>query len=157
MGHSLERRPASLPSAIQATLAEVAETLAAVSAATTLKQRNALHQRACAGLVFAYWQAKFDHPRALLDRKREARIVARLRENEGDVGELLYVLDMAAKDPWTTGEDPKAGRPYDGIETIFRDRSQVERFAERSAAYRAGKPHPTAVKYLGATNGQTEG
>lgn len=95
-----------------------------------------------AEVVFAYWAARMAHPKAILDQKRERKIVARLKENRGDLGELLYVVDGARKDDWLMGRDPRAPRTYDGIETIFRDREQVERLANLTSGYRAGKPHP---------------
>jgi uncharacterized protein YdaU (DUF1376 family) len=77
--------------------------------------------------AFAYWQARLGHPGAILDRKRASRIEARLRENGGDVSELLYAVDGALRDDWLMGRDAKSHRRYDGIETVFRDREQVER------------------------------
>jgi len=77
--------------------------------------------------AFAYWQARLGHPGAILDRKRAARIEQRLRENGGDVSELLYAVDGALRDDFLMGRDPKATRRFDGIETVFRDRAQVER------------------------------
>jgi hypothetical protein len=90
--------------------------------------------------IFVYWQAKLGHPGALLDRKRSAKLEARLRENGGDVSELLYAVDGALRDDWLMGRDPKAPRRYDGIETVFRDRAQVERLVA-TAPGRNG-PHP---------------
>lgn len=103
--------------------------------------------RAKAGLIFAYWAKCLHHGRALLDKKRERRLLARLKENEGDVSELLYVIDGARADDWLMGRDVRSDRRYDGIETIFRDREQVERLAETCDDYRNAKPHPLAVKY----------
>ncbi len=103
--------------------------------------------RAKAGLIFAYWAKCLHHGRALLDKKRERRLLARLQENAGDVSELLYVVDGARHDDWLMGRDPRSDRRYDGIETIFRDREQVERLAETCDDYRSDKPHPLAVKY----------
>lgn len=104
-------------------------------------------QAAQATLVFAYWAKMMLKPRALLDEKREKRIVARLRENSGDVSELLYVVDGAKRDDFLMGRSLNASRPYNGIETIFRDREQVERLAETQLGYRKGTAHPLAVKY----------
>jgi chorismate mutase len=100
-----------------------------------------------AALVFAYWSKRLHHDKTLLDRKREARLLARLRENDGDVSELLYVVDGAAADDWIMGRDVRSARRYDGIQTIFRDREQVERLAEVCTEYRAGRPHALALKY----------
>lgn len=101
----------------------------------------------CAEVVFAYWAAKLGHPEALLDRKRETRIMARLRENNGNWGELCYAVDGALKDDWLMGRDERSRRRYDGIETIFRDREQIERLARECRGYRDGKLHPLVVKY----------
>lgn len=81
-------------------------------------------------VVFSYWQSRMQKPRAILDAKRFHRLSSRLRENGGDVSELLHVVDGALRDEWLMGRDPRAGRKYDGIETIFRDREQVERLFE---------------------------
>lgn len=92
-------------------------------------------------IVFRYWMAKMSHPRAVLDKKRQTKIAARLRENNCDVDELLYVIDGAKRDDWTMGRDPKSTKPYDGIETIFRDRGQVEKFTDL-APHSDQRPHP---------------
>jgi len=80
-------------------------------------------------VIFEYWRDRMgkDARRTLLDDKRTARILARLRENDGDVSELLHVIDGALKDSWLMGTEANCQRRYDGLETIFRDRSQVER------------------------------
>lgn len=81
-----------------------------------------------ADVLFAYHRDRFGHPRAILDDKRRNRIIARLRENGGDVSELLYALDGALKDDWIMGRAKESTKKYDSIDTIFRDRGQVERF-----------------------------
>jgi hypothetical protein len=101
-----------------------------------------------AELVFSYWAAKLDHPKALLDAERERRLVKRLEENGGDVHELLYVVDGARKDEWTMGTAKGSTKKFDGIETIYQDRAHVEKFASMCPAYKNGDPHPMAVKYL---------
>jgi hypothetical protein len=83
-----------------------------------------------AQVVFAYWAARLCHPKAVLDRKRETRLTARLRENGGGVTELLYAVDGALRDEFLMGRDPQARRAFDGIETVFRDRGMVERLVE---------------------------
>jgi hypothetical protein len=104
-------------------------------------------REAQAQLLFAYWQAKLDHKSALLDRKRLARLVARLKENAGNVNELLYVVDGTLKDDHLMGRE--GGKAYDGIETLFRDRGQVERLSVQGG-YVPGKVHPMVRKYPGA-------
>ncbi len=100
-----------------------------------------------AEIIFAYWAARLHHPAALFDQKRERRLLARLRESGGDWGLLCYAVDGALTDDWLMGRDMHSPRKYDGIETIFRDRAQVERLAELCPHFRAGQPHPLVTKY----------
>lgn len=96
-----------------------------------------------AEMVFYYWCAKFDHMNSRLDAKREARIVSRLKENDGDVNEIFYALDGAHADDFimARGEHSTKKR-YDGIETVLRDRGQVERFSQSRAKFVRGDRHP---------------
>ena len=128
---------------IQAHLAQV---LADVQAGTQQRLRATEVRELQAELVFAYWAAKLNHNGTRLDTKRLHRLTARLRENEGDVHELLYVVDGALRDPYLIGQN-QSGTKYDGIETVFRDRGQVERLAAL-ANYAPGKQHKMATKYL---------
>jgi hypothetical protein len=109
-------------------------------------------RKVAASLVFAYWAAKTGHTRALLDPKRESILVRGLRDNGDNPHELLYVVDGALKDDWTMGRDPRSTKRYDGIETLFKDRAHVEKFAGLCQGYKDGKPHPMAVKHLGETD-----
>lgn len=102
--------------------------------------------RACAALVFAYWAKRLRHSRALLDDKREGQILARLRENHGDVSELLYAIDGARRDEFFRRK-PEAAR----ITVLFRDREHVEHLAELVPECRDGVVHPLALKYGVAT------
>ena len=136
-------KPARTFTAIQAHLAGI---LAEVSDGTQQRIQGEEVRTVQAELVFAYWAAKMGHEGTRLDDKRLRRLMARLRENEGDVHELLYVVDGARRDPNLQGQNAR-GTTYDGIETLFRDRGQVERLAGL-VKYTYGKPHPMAVKYL---------
>lgn len=100
-----------------------------------------------AELVFAYWQAKCGHERALLDDKRLTRLKRCLQENGGNVHELLYAVDGWAKDP-TFKRLKDEGRELDGIQNIFTDRERIERLAGHCKGHRQQEPHPMAVKYL---------
>jgi hypothetical protein len=99
-----------------------------------------------AEIVFGYWMEVFNHPRATLatDDARERTLVRHLKDNGEDISELLYVIDGARKD---TPRNKDTGEVYDGIPTLFRDRAQIERFANRMPGYKAEKPHPVAVQY----------
>jgi hypothetical protein len=100
-------------------------------------------EEAAARVVFSYWQDIMGKPRSIFDVRRQTRIITRLRENSGDVGELLYALDGAAKDDWLMGRDPQSnGKKYNDVHTIFRDREQVERLAETIKAYQRDEEHP---------------
>jgi hypothetical protein len=112
-------------------------------------QRDELYEK-LTEVVFAYWAAKLHHPGAILDAKREKRILSRLRESRGDWGLLCYAVDGALRDDFLMGRDDRAGRKFDGIETVFRDRAQVERLAEMCPKFQSGKPHALVQKY---TNG----
>jgi hypothetical protein len=103
-----------------------------------------------AELVFAYWQAECGHERALLDDKRLNRLKRCLKENGGNVHELLYAVKGWARDPTFQRLAEQEGRKLDGIDNIFRDRERIERLAGQCKGHREGKPHAMAVKYLEA-------
>jgi hypothetical protein len=48
------------------------------------------------------------------------------------------------------GRAVNSPRPYDGVETIFRDREQVERLADLCRRYQTGRPHALVEKYQAA-------
>lgn len=80
--------------------------------------------------VFEFWKANTGHPKALLDRKRDARIRARLRD-KFTVDELKLAIKNRIHDPHLMGESKGGdGRLYDGIETLLRDVAQVERLRD---------------------------
>lgn len=109
-----------------------------------------------AEMVFLYWSAKFAHPGAMLDAKRERKIIERLKENDGNVSEILYALDGASHDDWIMGKDPKTnGKKYDDIVTLLRDRGQIERFATTRRGYREQKPHKLLPELERALRGET--
>ena len=79
--------------------------------------------------VFDHWKATHKHPQCKLDAKRQKRILARLHEGLTPQ-QLCNAISGAKHDTWLMGLDPRAGRKYDGIETLLRDRGQVERLLE---------------------------
>lgn len=115
------------------------------------KKRRAFDNycRVCAELVFAYWSAKYDHGRAILDDERERYITRRLRENDGDVSELLWALDGGLRDEWVMGTARNARHKNDGITYLFQSRERVEQLADLTPGGKKGRPHPMAAKYLG--------
>ena len=78
-------------------------------------------------LVFNAWKSTLDHPKAVLDKKRRARIAARLSEGFS-ADDLVKAIHGVTQSPWHLGQDPANSTRYDGIETIFRDAAQVEKF-----------------------------
>ena len=102
-----------------------------------------------AEVIFGYWRERMGKTnRVILDDKRRSKIIQRLRENGGDVSELLFTVDGALRDQYLMGTSNNGGRRYDGIETIFRDRGQVERLVELSR-WDGDTEHP----YLAGTKG----
>lgn len=137
------------------TAVAIREHLAATLSAVQAGQRDRLHademRTLQAELVFAYWQAKCGHERALLDDKRLTRLKRQLEENGGNVHELLYAVDGWAKDP-TFRRLKDEGRELNGIQNIFTDRERIERLAGHCTGHRDGTPHAMAVRYLASLN-----
>lgn len=121
---------------------EVMPALEVVLAKTEQRSRRQEYRQALAGAVFAYWASRMGHPASRLDPKRRRRIEARLEESGDNVRELLYAVDGTLRDDWLMGKDPRSTKRYDGIETVFRDRAQVERLAEMAPGFARGDPHP---------------
>ena len=145
---TLTRVPAKRPARSVAQITEgIAAVMASVSAGTEQRVAGEKLLRWKAEVAFAYWAKRMGHEQSLLDSQRERRLLARLRESDGNLHELLYAVDGAHRDDWIMGRDPKAPRKYDGIETVFRDRAQVERLAGLCPKWVRGELHPLAVKY----------
>jgi hypothetical protein len=134
--------------AVRDRLAEVFQQMGAGTRRTVTREQERKLQ---AEMVFLYWTARFAHAQAILDHKREARIMARLAENGGDVSELLYALDGAFHDDFIMGRNEHASKKaHDGIETLLRDRGQIERFAQTRKGYRDSQPHRLLAKLAAA-------
>jgi hypothetical protein len=150
---ALARLPAiSEPRTVQKVVERIALVNAELLEGARTRLANQQRRELMAEMVFAYWALKHGHQRALFDVKRRNRIVSRLEENDEDVGELFYAVDGALSDRAIQGRMPgdDGAAKYDGIETIFRDRAQVERLASLKRNYRAGAPHPMVEKYAAA-------
>lgn len=139
---------------LEAVTARLAQVMGEVSEGTRARlQRDQLLVMQ-AEMIFSYWAAKTGHERSIFDAKRERQIIKMLEMNGGDVSELLYVVDGALRDDTIQGKRSDSTRKYDGIETIFRDRAQVERLAGIVKAYREGKTHKLVEKYAAAVRGE---
>jgi hypothetical protein len=154
---SLRGKSAPLP-AIEGkrTMAAVRDRLAAVAGEIRAGTRARVDREQLrvlqAEMVFGYWVAKTGHEKSIFDPTRERAIVKQLETNGGDVSELLYAVDGSMKDDHLQGRRPDSVRKYDGIETIFRDRAQVERLADLMPKHRAGETHRVVTKYADALN-----
>lgn len=104
------------------------------------KKRN--EQVVLAKQVFDVWRETHGHERAVFDRKRQGRIIARLDEGF-TVGQLCSAVRGAKHDPWLMGKDPKNSTVYDDIQTILRDASQVEKLMRLD---RPAAPPPSGSK-----------
>lgn len=128
---------------------EVTNRIAAVMADVAANGRKSMTadetREMQADMVFAYWAAKLNHEGALLDDQRMRKLVDRLKENRGNVHELLFVVDGAKRSKHLQGQN-ETNTVYDGIKTIFRDREQVEKLSALGG-YKSGMEHPLAQKY----------
>lgn len=108
----------------------------------SMKDRRDQKVRAMVEFVFGYWMGRCQHPRSKLDPTRAKILEARLKENDYDVEELLYVIDGAEADTFRKGTHAKSdGKKWDGIEYIFRSRARVEELAESVPEYRQQLKH----------------
>jgi hypothetical protein len=122
------------------------DALATVEARTALRQDKEAMRRVCAELVFAYRVKRLGiKPEPRYNDKVERLIVKALRENDDDVSLLLYVVDGVLLDPWVDR------RKQSAFAIILRDQEQIEKLAGFCPGFRAGKPHPTAIRYLSPT------
>ena len=97
-------------------------------------------RRLQAEMVFAYWALVWGVKSALLDDKRERLIIARLKENRGDVtgvSELFYAIDGAKRNDY-------AKQRKGDLKLILGERSRVEEYASNCAPYDRGEVHPKA-------------
>lgn len=81
--------------------------------------------------VFKHWQARLNHPKAKLDKKRERIIKAALRNFS--VAELKQAIDGCGKTDFNMGKND-TGQKYDAIDLIFRDAEHIERFISNASA-----------------------
>lgn len=122
----------------------VQERVAQVRGALDKKQEHEQRMKTYIEIVFLYWREMMGKTgRTILDDDRKRRLRARLRENGGDVAELLCVVDGALQDDFLMGTSERSenGKKYDGIGTLFKNRGQVEKLAPQSK-YFGREVHP---------------
>ena len=121
--------------------------LTAVSDQTATRRDVETRRKKLAEVVFAYYSAVLDHPRAIFTPARERLLCARLVECDDDISALLYAIDGVKYDDWVMGKDPRSVKRFDTPEFIFRTWGQVERFAETRLGYAKAEPHKLSTKY----------
>jgi len=87
--------------------------------------------RHCRGItsifdVFNYWKTIWQHPKAVLDKKRY-RLIAQALQQGYTVSQLCDAISGCAQTPHNRGENDR-GQCYDGLHIILRDADQIERF-----------------------------
>ena len=114
----------------------VAERIGLVLSHTEAQSSKAERRSEFARLVFTYWAARLgkDPKRTKWDEKRRSRLTARLKENNDDICELLCVVDGAINDDFHAGRNDRE-RPFQQIQTIFKDREMVEKLSVLSPHY----------------------
>ncbi len=76
--------------------------------------------------LFYYWQSAMNHPRAVLDKKRQRAIEQALKLGY-TITELQKAIDGCKNTPFNMGENDRH-QVYDDITLIFRDAEHIERF-----------------------------
>lgn len=76
--------------------------------------------------VVEYWRAQCS-PQSAVTKPRIALVLARMKEG-ATADRLRAAVDGALRSPWHCGENPDH-RKYLGIQTIFRDADQIDKFA----------------------------
>ena len=76
--------------------------------------------------LFDYWQRTMNHPRAVLDKKRQRAIEQALKQGY-TIPELQKAIDGCKNTPFNMGKNERQ-QIYDDITLIFRDAEHIERF-----------------------------
>ena len=82
--------------------------------------------------VFDHWRVECQHPKALLDTKRQSLIRRWLATPGITVLRLQKAITGCSKSAWHRGENPSRKR-YDDLELILRDAKQLEQFEGAAA------------------------
>jgi hypothetical protein len=75
--------------------------------------------------LFAHWQSVMEHPRSVLDPKRERLLQQSIARHGFE--DCWRAIDGCKADPWHQGANDRGTR-FDGLELIFRDVAHVEKF-----------------------------
>ena len=97
--------------------------------------------------VLTHWRQVHATPASAIEgkagEKRRARVRSRLAEGT-TADECILACDGALKDDWLMGRDPKSTKAYRDVETILRDRAQVERLVGLATGAAHVKASPVA-------------
>lgn len=118
------------------------------------KALSSSHSTSLASQVFEHWKAVMGKPRAVLDKKRETLIKARLAEGR-TADELCLAVDGYSRDPFSMGKNDR-GQKYNDISLICRDAAHVEKFmpAIPPAGCEPAKPKRTHEDRMAIIEGQ---
>lgn len=81
--------------------------------------------------MFAHWQIVFSHPQGNLDDKRKDLIRNALKMGYS-VAQLKLAIDGCSRTPHNVGLNDR-NQVYDGIQIVFRDADQIDRFIRNSS------------------------
>jgi hypothetical protein len=107
--------------------------------------------------VFDHWRAVMGHGRAQLDGKRRRRINAALKAGYS-AGDLIAAIDGCKASAFHMGANDRSTK-YDGIDVIFRDADQIDKFianaprnvtAAKAATVARTEPSDDAVEAMRA-------
>lgn len=132
----------TLPDPIQTELAGLLDRRAQELRAKERRQK-------IAEVVFAYYVAKLDHPRAWYTAMREQTLCNLLVTTRDDPSLLLYAIDGVTRDPWALGEHPKNQRRLESFAWLFEEGGldRLEKYAETMKGYKKNEVHPLIAKH----------
>ena len=88
--------------------------------------------------VFTFWREHLNHPKSILDPKRQRAIETRLRQGYTE-HDLVLAVKGCKLTPYNMG-DNREHRVYDDIELICRDAAHVDRFIAKAPTNGNGLP-----------------
>ena len=93
--------------------------------------------------VFAYWQQAMGKGTATLTPQRRDKIRTRLKDGY-TVEQLQAAIDGCRASPHNMGDNDR-NRPFNDLELILRNSTNVEKFMEIAPAHRRNAPPPTST------------
>ena len=87
--------------------------------------------------IFHYWKNTFNHPKAVLDKKRY-RLIRQALQLGYSLTDLCEAVNGCALTPHNMGQN-EAGQYYDGLHIIFGNADQIDRFIRNFKSPPKGK------------------